>query len=541
MTEADMMLTSLLMPILIGAVIYLFVRGRSGDHPHGTTPGLVGGVITPAEPDRHRRSARRRGRVRAWAMLRASVPNQGPAIRVGTVVVLAIFAAGCGGGDATPATTTPVLPASSIRVVVDTDAAIDDLVALTFLLASDDVDVLAITVSGTGEVRCPAGIGVVQALLARTGDQTLPVACGRASPLQGTHEFPLEWRDAADSGWGVLVPPEVPDQGTRSAVELLGETLEPDVALLTLGPLTNIADAFRYDAELADRVASIVVMGGAVDVTGNVVDPDLNAVDSEWNVYVDPTAASEVFSSGAPVLLVALDATNRVPVTPVFLERLALNSHTPAASLVAELYQANPLVGSGDAFFWDPLAAAAVIDPSLLTIERADIMVVNVDGPDIGRTIRSDDGDPIDVATSADAAVFEDLLLRTLDDVQPDEALVELPPAVGEAVVVYDGTDCTYDGPTTVKAGRMGFTFETDDSAWVAAVAHLTGEFTIEEILAWVQANPDVQEAPPGIDEVIVVPPGTTTYVTVAAPGVGVVCSPYEPGPLLIAASLTVE
>jgi hypothetical protein len=258
-------------------------------------------------------------------------------------------------------------------------------------------------------------------------------------------------------------------------------------------------------------------------------------------VYVDPTAASEVLGSGAPVLLVALDATNQVPVTPVFLERLALNRHTPAASLVADLYEANPLVGSGDAYFWDPLAVAAVIDPSLLTIERADIMVVNVDGPDIGRTIRSDDGDPIDVATSADAAVFEDLLLRTLDDVQPDEALVELPPAVGEAVVVYDGTDCTYDGPTTVKAGRMGFTFETDDSAWVAAVAHLTGEFTIEEILAWVQANPDVQEAPPGIDEVIVVPPGTTTYVTVAAPGVGVVCSPYEPGPLLIAASLTVE
>lgn len=474
-------------------------------------------------------------------MFGATVPHQRPAIRVGTVVVSAIFAAGCGGGDATPATTTPVPPASAIRVVVDTDAAIDDLVALTFLLASDDVDVLAITVSGTGEVRCPAGIGVVQELLARTGDQTVPVACGRATPLDGAHEFPLEWRDAADSGWGVLVPPDAPEPGTRSAVELLGETLEPDVTLLTLGPLTNIADAFRDDAELSDRVASIVVMGGAVDVAGNVVNPDLDAVGSEWNVYVDPTAASEVFGSGAPVLLVALDATNQVPVTPVFIERLALNSHTPAASLVAELYQANPLVGSGDAFFWDPLAAAAVIDPSLLTTERSDIAVVKADGPDIGRTIRSDDGDPIAVATSADAAAFEDLLLRTLDDVQPDEALVEPPPAVGEAVVIYDGTDCTYDGPTTVTAGRIGFTFETDDSAWVAAVAHLTGEFTIEEILAWVQAHPDVQDAPPGVDEVIVVPAGTTTYVTVAAPGVGVVCSPYEPGPLLIAASLTVE
>jgi inosine-uridine nucleoside N-ribohydrolase len=457
------------------------------------------------------------------------------------VVVLSMAAGGCGGDDATPATTTGVPTASTVPVVVDTDAAIDDLVALTFLLASDEVDVRAITVSGTGEVRCPAGVGVVRELLAHTGDDDVPVACGRATPLDGTHEFPTEWRDAADSGWGVVEPTRTPEPDAPSAVELLVDTIEPGVTLLTLGPLTNIADAFRTDAELADRVASIVTMGGAVDAPGNVTEPDLDAAHSEWNVYVDPTAASEVFGAGAPLVLVALDATNQVPVTPMFLERLALNSHTPAASLVAELYQANPLVGAGGAYFWDPLAAASVIDPSLLTTERADIEVVTADGPDIGRTIRSADGHPIDVATSADAGTFEDLLLRTLDDVRPDDALVEPSPAVGDAVVTYDGTDCTYAGPTNVTAGRVGFTFETIDSTWVAAIIQLTGDVTIEEVVAWVEANPDVQDAPPGVGEVILVPQGTTTYVTVEAPGVGVVCSTYEPGPLLIARSLIVE
>ncbi len=129
----------------------------------------------------------------------------------------------------------------------------------------------------------------------------------------------------------------------------------------------------------------------------------------------------------------------------------------------------------------------------------------------------------------------------SLDDVSPDEALVEPPPAVGEAVVAYDSTHCTYDGPTTVTAGRMGFRFETDDPAWVAGVVHLTGESTIEEVVAWVAVNVDVPEAPPGVDEVTVVPAGTATYVTVEAPGVGVVCSPYEPGELLLAASLIVD
>jgi inosine-uridine nucleoside N-ribohydrolase len=332
--------------------------------------------------------------------------------------MLAIVATGCGDGGAEPTTTTRAPLPDAIPVVVDTDVAIDDLVALAFLLASEEVDVRAITISGTGEVRCPAGIGVVQALLARTGDKGVRVACGRSTPLEGAHEFPAEWRDAADSGWGVLVPTASPE--APPAVELLIDKVEQGVTLLTLGPLTNVADAFRSDGALAGRVESIVVMGGAIDVTGNVTDPALDAAQSEWNVYVDPTAASEVFASGAPVLLVALDATNQVPITQAFLERLARNSRTPANALVTELYRANPLVGTGAAYFWDPLAAAAVIDRSLLTTERADIAVVTVDGSDVGRTIRADGGNPIDVAVSADAVGFEALLLRTLAEMPPD-------------------------------------------------------------------------------------------------------------------------
>ncbi|MFZ0013174.1 MAG: hypothetical protein WAL25_03570, partial [Acidimicrobiia bacterium] len=148
----------------------------------------------------------------------------------------------------------------------------------------------------------------------------------------------------------------------------------------------------------------------------------------------------------------------------------------------------------------------------------------------------------VEVATDADAAAFEDLLLRTLDEVSPEDALVEPPPPVGEAVVEYDGTSCTYDGPSQVTAGSMGFTFESDDPNWVAAVAQRTGELTIEEILAWVEANPDAEEAVPGVAEVTIVPPGAVTYVAVRAPGVGVVCqATLVPVEILIAYVLDVE
>jgi hypothetical protein len=69
--------------------------------------------------------------------------------------VVALSAGACGGSHAGDASPTSAAAGGSVPVVVDTDLAADDLVALAFLLASSDADVRAVTVSGTGEVRSP--------------------------------------------------------------------------------------------------------------------------------------------------------------------------------------------------------------------------------------------------------------------------------------------------------------------------------------------------------------------------------------------------
>jgi inosine-uridine nucleoside N-ribohydrolase len=71
--------------------------------------------------------------------------------------------------------------------VVDTDLASG---ALSLLLSSTDVDLDAVTVSGTGEVRCPQGLEVIRGLLAVTGADDIPVACGRTALLAGEQAFP---------------------------------------------------------------------------------------------------------------------------------------------------------------------------------------------------------------------------------------------------------------------------------------------------------------------------------------------------------------
>jgi inosine-uridine nucleoside N-ribohydrolase len=457
---------------------------------------------------------------------------------------VACAAPGCGGqgDDAAPTAAAPPTTAAGTPapVVVDTDLGSEDLIALAFLLSSSDADVLAVTVSGTGEVRCPAGLKVVRGLLAELGHEDVPVACGRSTPLAGDHAFPSGWRDAADSGWGLDLPAGTAPATERTAVELLGDVLDREgVTLVTLGPLTNVAEAFRTHPELAQQVSSVIVMGGAVDVPGNVFGESFDSSNAEWNLYVDPTAAAEVAASGAPIVLVGLDATNHAPISGDFLELLRANSHTPAAKLAETLIEGNPSVPTGEAYFWDTLASAVLVDPDLVTTEDATIDVLTEEGPNSGRTLRSAKGHPMTVAVGADGGRFEDLLVRTLDQLRVDEPVVSPPRPVGDAVIRYDGASCRYDGPSSVHPGRMRFTFETNDPRWVGAVAHLTGDLGVEEILEWIEEHPNGNGQPPGIDDVTVVQAGGVAYADVAADDEVVACG-SDQGEVVVADTFTV-
>lgn len=402
------------------------------------------------------------------------------------------FASGCGDGDDGASGTTSGPSPGGPPVVVDTDLASDDLVALAFLLASAEVDVVAVTVSGTGEVRCPRGVEVVRGLLAVTGDEDVPLACGRTDPLAGDHAFPDEWRDAADDAWGLELPEAADGADAGTATDLLAESLGPGVTLLTLGPLTNAAEAFREDPGLARRVESIVVMGGALDVAGNA-DASPRA---EWNVHIDPTAAAEVLASGAPVVMVGLDATAQVPVTGDLLELLGANARTEEAALAHRLLRENPLVHTGEAYLWDPLAAAVVVDPALVTTRTEPVSIVTDEGPDSGRTVRSPGGRPVTVADDVDAGAFEELLIRTLGGVDPGDPLAAPPVPVADIAIRYDAGACRHDGPRAVPAGRLRFAFSSDEPGWSGVVAPLTGETDGDGVLTWIDAHPGDTRVP---------------------------------------------
>lgn len=465
-----------------------------------------------------------------------SIRTTGARRTVAAALLVLAALAGCsddddGAGNADAVTTTRP-PGAPVPLVVDTDLAADDLVALLFLLRSPDADVRAITVSGTGEVRCPKGLEVAARLLAVTGDDDIPVACGRSEPLEGDAAFPDEWRDATDDAYGLQLPLAGTTGSEDGAVDLLTEHLgDGGVTLLTLGPLTNVAEALRAEPDLAEQVASVVVMGGAVRTDGNVFGEDIERSNAEWNLYVDPTAAAEVVASGAPVVLVPLDVTNEAPVTLDFVELLDANPGAYAARLVSQLFRQNPMVPEGEVFFWDPLAAVAALGSDVVRTEDETITVVTKDGADRGRTQPDDDGHPVTVVSEVDAAALEELFVRTLAHLPEDEALAEPPEPVAEGIVTFDGTSCSYDGPTSVPAGPMLLDYRSTVERSGAAVVHLTGELTIEEILASVGANP-TEEMPPGVAGLNFLQPGGQTRVDVTPPAVAIACSADQAVPI---------
>jgi inosine-uridine nucleoside N-ribohydrolase len=345
-----------------------------------------------------------------------------------------------------------------------------------------------------------------------------PVACGRSTPLAGSNVFPQEWRAYTDDLANRLnLPAPAGPAYDGTAVDLLIDSLHDDTTLLTLGPLTNVAEALRREPGVAEVVQRVVSMAGAVDVPGNAP----NRV-AEYNVWIDAQAAKEVLAA-LPVELVPLDASNEVPATTFFVELLGRHLRTPSARIVHALLDQNAQVADGTYYFWDPLAAVLVVEPDIARWEEDGLLVTASLDAGAGWISRWDRRDPVRYATHADWERFERGFLGALTG----GTVGRLRPAP-DLTASFDGRRCTLEGDT-LDAGRFVIRFENHSRGDASVIVGTMDGITYRDLLAYVgRPGSLVAGAPDGFTPVAVVnaAPGASALedVDVDAGAAGAFC-----------------
>jgi inosine-uridine nucleoside N-ribohydrolase len=299
-------------------------------------------------------------------------------------------------------------------VIIDTDMGSDDVMAIALLLSHREIPVEAITVVN-GLAHVPAGAANARRLLQASGHNSIPVFEGREAPLQRTADFPREWRNGSDlplTRDSPAAPPANQERAETWLARRLKDAAHP-VRILALGPLTNLALALAGANPKA--VEEIVIMGGAFRVPGNLGDGGAfktTNTTAEWNLFVDPEAAARVLRAGVPIRVVPLDATSRVKLDSAFLKRYQSEAKGPLAALVVKVLNGeSEMITQGLFYAWDPLAAGALLDPSVATWKPAHISI-RQSGDQSGRSVIEPGTPNATVAIDADRTKFETLFLN---------------------------------------------------------------------------------------------------------------------------------
>ncbi|MBO6604422.1 MULTISPECIES: nucleoside hydrolase [Paracoccaceae] len=302
------------------------------------------------------------------------------------------------------------------KIIIDTDPGQDDAVAILLALASpEEVEVLGIT-AVAGNVPLPLTQRNARIVCELAGRTDIPVFAGCDAPLQRKLVTAEHVHGKTGLDGPQLPDPTMPLQD-RHGVDFIIETLRSHppgtVTLCPLGPLTNIATAFRRAPDIVDRVQQIVLMGGAYFEVGNITPA------AEFNIYVDPQAADIVFKSGADITVMPLDLTHKALTTADRVEAFrAMGTHV--GKMVAEWTDFferfdKEKYGSEGAPLHDPCVIAYLIRPELFAGRFVNVEIETGSELTLGMTV-ADWWGVTDRAPNAtfmgrvDAAGFFDLL-----------------------------------------------------------------------------------------------------------------------------------
>ena len=273
------------------------------------------------------------------------------------------------------------------KIILDCDPGHDD--AMAILLAGRHTELLGITaVSGNAPLSMTAPNAL---LMAELLDLDVPVHAGADRPLlvRARHATAVHGETGLD---GPVRPAVTRELQSNDAVQFIIDTVRSndDVWLVPVGPLTNIALAFRQAPDIVERLAGISIMGGSATV-GNVTST------AEFNVWADPDAAAIVFDAGAKVLLMAgLNLTHQFYVDRDTIASMRAHGNR-AGDFGADLFDfylssSEKRTGRSQVALHDPCAVLAITHPELFEFGDRHVVVETSGAHTAGMTVVDERG-----------------------------------------------------------------------------------------------------------------------------------------------------
>ncbi|MGA0539010.1 nucleoside hydrolase [Neotabrizicola sp. VNH66] len=273
------------------------------------------------------------------------------------------------------------------KIIIDTDPGQDDAVAILLALSSpDELEVLGLT-AVAGNVPLALTQHNARQIVELSG-RIVPVYAGCDAPL--TRELVTAEHVHGKTGLdGIALPDPALPLAPGHAVDFIIDTLrrEPSgaVTLCPLGPLTNIAEAFRRAPDIVPKVAEIVLMGGAYFEVGNITPA------AEFNIYVDPEAAEIVFKSGVPLVVMPLDVTHKALTSRAWVEEMrGLGTRTgQAVASWTDFFERfdTAKYGSEGAPLHDPCVIAYLLEPGLFSGRHINVEIETKSELTLGMTV----------------------------------------------------------------------------------------------------------------------------------------------------------
>lgn len=311
------------------------------------------------------------------------------------------------------------------KIILDLDTGIDDALAILYALGSNECELIGIT-STYGNVSVDTSVENSLSILDLVGYSNVPVYRGSDCKL-GSDTY--ERREitkkihGVDGVGDVNIPKSTRNAESKNAIDFLIDSCEQygnELTIVATSPLTNLAKAITKSPNSIKKVGKIVIMGGALTVTGNVTPY------AEANIIEDPKAAKIVFESGLPIVMVGLDVTMRTLLTlneTKILRKLNTKTSELISNMIDFYFRSydGRLAGVYGCPLHDPLAVGIALHPELASTLAIDLTVETSDitkGRTIGLMSKLNQPSPsTEVCIQVDASKFIDLFMESLSNI----------------------------------------------------------------------------------------------------------------------------